>query len=72
MARDPLHDLRDLGQSPWYAYFRGRLARASFFRALVEAGAIRGAVLDPVVLARLIEVGGDFDASLAEAGEIGG
>jgi transaldolase len=66
MAKSPLHELHELGQSPWIDYLSRNLLKTGKLARLIEEDSIRGVTSNPTIFQKAISEGDAYDEQLKE------
>jgi len=66
MAESRLHELADLGQSPWIDYLSRKLLREGELERKMKQDAIRGVTSNPTIFQKAISSGDAYDEQLRE------
>ena len=66
MAESRLHELADLGQSPWIDYLSRKLLREGELERKMKEDAIRGVTSNPTIFQKAISSGDAYDEQLRE------
>lgn len=64
---NPLVQLRDVGQSPWYDYIRRGLITSGELQALIEKDGLMGMTSNPSIFEKAIAGSADYDEAIMEA-----
>lgn len=64
---NPLFDLRNLGQSPWFDYIRRSLLTSGGLKRLMADYAVTGVTSNPSIFNKAISGSTDYDSALREA-----
>ncbi|WP_447963088.1 transaldolase [Nitrospira sp. Ecomares 2.1] len=63
---NPLVQLREMGQSPWYDYIRRGLITSGELEALIENDGLMGMTSNPSIFEKAIAGSADYDEAIAE------
>ncbi|MBD0317607.1 MAG: transaldolase [Thermoleophilia bacterium] len=66
MAKSRLHELHELGQSPWIDYLSRDLLRSGELERMLEEDCIRGVTSNPTIFQKAISAGNAYDEQLRE------
>ncbi|MDQ3865774.1 MAG: transaldolase [Actinomycetota bacterium] len=66
MAKSRLHELHELGQSPWIDFLSRDLLRSGELARLVKEDSIRGVTSNPTIFQKAISSGNAYDEQLRE------
>ena len=69
---NPLQQLTQLGQSPWYDFITRDLIRSGELARLIKEDSLRGMTSNPTIFEKAVAASGDYDAdiqALAKAGK---
>jgi transaldolase len=66
MAESRLHQLAELGQSPWIDYLSRKMVREGELERLIREDAIRGVTSNPTIFQKAISSGNAYDEQLRE------
>ena len=66
MAKTPLHELHEAGQSPWIDNLSRDMLRNGELERLIEEDSIRGVTSNPTIFQKAISVGTAYDEQLRE------
>jgi transaldolase len=66
MAKSPLHQLAELGQSPWIDFLSRDLLRSGGLERMMREDAIRGVTSNPTIFQKAISAGHAYDEQLRE------
>src|SRR5918997_1993886 len=66
MAESRLHELADLGQSPWIDFLSRELVQSGKLERLIAEDAIRGVTSNPTIFQKAISSGNAYDDQLRE------
>lgn len=63
---NPLLQLREVGQSPWYDYIRRGLMTSGQLKTLIDQDGLMGMTSNPAIFEKAIAGSGDYDEELAK------
>ncbi|HSF08242.1 MAG TPA: transaldolase family protein, partial [Nitrospirales bacterium] len=63
---NPLVQLREMGQSPWYDYIRRGLITSGDLQALIEKDGLMGMTSNPSIFEKAIAGSTDYDEAIAQ------
>jgi transaldolase len=66
MPKSRLHQLTELGQSPWIDFLSRDLVRSGGLERMIEEDAIRGVTSNPTIFQKAISAGNAYDEQLRE------
>jgi transaldolase len=66
MARTRLHELAEIGQSPWIDFLSRALLESGQLERMIEEDAIRGVTSNPTIFQKAISSGHAYDGQLGE------
>jgi transaldolase len=66
MARTRLHELHELGQSPWIDYLSRGMLQSGELERLMEEDSVRGVTSNPTIFQKAISSGNAYDEQLRE------
>ena len=67
---NPLVQLREMGQSPWYDYIRRGLITSGELRALIENDGLMGMTSNPSIFEKAIAGSADYDEAIAQVASL--
>jgi transaldolase len=67
MIMNPLVQLRDAGQSPWYDYISRGLNTSGDLKALIENDGLMGMTSNPSIFEKAIAGSADYDEAITQA-----
>jgi transaldolase len=66
MAKTSLHELHELGQSPWIDFLSRNMLRGGELERMIEEDSIRGVTTNPTIFQKAISDGNAYDEQLRE------
>src|SRR5688500_16858633 len=66
MAKSPLHELAELGQSPWIDFLSRDLLRSGGLERMMREDSIKGVTSNPTIFQKAISAGNAYDEQLRE------
>src|SRR5919201_4508757 len=72
VAKNPLLQLVEVGQSVWYDYLRRSLISSGELERLIREDGLRGMTSNPAIFEKAITGSSDYDEQLAELRAAGG
>jgi transaldolase/glucose-6-phosphate isomerase len=64
---NPLAQLREVGQSPWYDYIRGGLITSGELQGLIANDGLMGITSNPSIFEKAIAGSADYDEAITQA-----